>query len=41
MNEAAFLGDVTTYFGDGVLIETRLLSIYDGTLPRLDRAILD
>jgi hypothetical protein len=40
-NEVTFLNGVTTYFGDCVLLETRLLGIYDEILPRLDRAIAD
>ena len=40
-NEVTFLNGVTTYFGDCVLLETRLLGIYDEILPRLDRAIGD
>jgi hypothetical protein len=29
------------HFGDCVLLDTRLLGIYDEILPRLDRAIAD
>ncbi len=40
-NEVTFLNGVMTYFGDCVLLETRLLTIYDDILPRLERAIAD
>lgn len=38
-NEVTFLNALLTYFGDCVLLETRLLTVYDDILPRLDRAI--
>jgi hypothetical protein len=40
-NEAAWLQDVATYFGDCTLFEPRLLKLYDEILPRLDRAIAE
>jgi len=38
-NFDAFLGAVALYYGDIVLIEPRLLEMYDGTLPQIDRAL--
>jgi hypothetical protein len=38
-NLAAFFGAVATYYGDVVLIEPKLLEMYDEVLPQIDRAL--
>ena len=38
-NEAAFFGAVVVYYGDIVLLEPKLLNLYDELLPQLDRAL--
>ena len=38
-NEEAFFGAVAIYYGDIVLMEPKLLSMYDELLPQIDRAL--
>lgn len=38
-NETAFFGAVVVYYGDVVLYEPKLLSLYDELLPQIDRAL--
>jgi hypothetical protein len=38
-NLAGFLGAVAIYYGDLVLMEPKLLSMYDEILPQIDRAL--
>lgn len=38
-NEEAFFGAVVVYYGDVVLMEPKLLSLYDEVLPQIDRAL--
>src|SRR5262249_7091087 len=38
-NVGAFLGTVALYYGDLVLIEPKLLEMYDELVPRIDRAL--
>ena len=38
-NPDALLGAVATYYGDVVLIEPKLLEMYDEILPQIDRAL--
>jgi hypothetical protein len=38
-NEEAFFGAVVIYYGDVVLIEPKLLDLYDELLPQIDRAL--
>ena len=36
---AGFLGAVAVYYGDLVVIEPKLLTMYDEVLPQIDRAL--
>jgi hypothetical protein len=38
-NESAFFGAVVVYYGDIVLLEPKLLGLYDEILPQIDRAL--
>jgi len=38
-NEPAFLGAVLVYYGDVVLLEPKLLGLYDELIPQIDRAL--
>ena len=38
-NETAFFGAVVVYYGDIVLYEPKLLSLYDELLPQIDKAL--
>jgi len=38
-NDARWLTNIATYYGDCTLFEPRLLKIYDDILPRLNRAL--
>ena len=38
-NEGAFFGAVVVYYGDVVLYEPKLLSLYDELLPQIDKAL--